>query len=274
MEEITLKIYGTRGSMAYASGNSSKYGQNTSCIYLSYGAQHLIIDCGTGMIDLGKHFLKEKIFSSDILLSHVHFDHIMGIPFFKPFYSAEYSFRLFSASRMSLSIEEQLLSVFQKPFWPIGIADFRAKLQFEELHSEGFTYKGFPLNDLAQVFCLPSTHPDACTLFKIKIGDKSICYISDYEHEEDPERLGRFVEHCDLCLYDAQYDQEEYSMKKGWGHSTWQKGLELYQKFNIKKLLFFHHDPECSDFILDQRAALTSAYANCQWAKEGDTYFV
>lgn len=275
-EFFRLTFWGVRGSIPVANKDMMRYGGNTPCIEIEVGNHRIIIDAGSGIIPLGDKIIqvndKKDI---HIFFSHVHWDHIQGFPFFKPAFKLGETLHLYGEMKCGMTIQEQLSGLMREPYWPIGIDQMRASLIFHTI-SCGETIE---IDTEITVSTMRGNHPGNTMLYKISDGKKSICIISDYEHDKELEsELISYVQDADLLIYDAFYTDEEYygdglvPAKKGWGHSTWQEGCKLAKMANVKNLFLFHHDPYRTDDQLLHIEHLAQKYFdNCRVAREGET---
>lgn len=247
-----LKFWGVRGTFPLASRSFQTYGGNTSCVALHLNNRTIILDAGTGLYHLGNAMLKEtKMKPFDLFLSHTHIDHILGFPFFAPFYKKKYKGTIYAGHLPPPhTIRETLDKFMSPPFFPIPIDRFSAAINFVNLSP----YQSLQLDDDLTVQSLPLHHPDGATGYRINYKKKSICYITDIEHLENQlnTELCEFIEGSDYFIYDSTYNDEEYQKHKNWGHSTWQEGFRLAQKARVKNFMLFHHDPSHDDVFLEE----------------------
>lgn len=243
---FNLKFYGCRGSTPVSSSETLKYGGNTTCIVLEAGTQTIILDCGTGLLSLQKDFFKKGGYQgADIFISHIHWDHVQGIAFFSPFFCPQFHFSFYGEKRLGDSIKQQIYNIMNSPMFPVEADSFNAKMDYYDI-----TDNETRMVKDVQVQTVRLKHPNVCTGYRFTYEGKSVCIVADYEHGED-EKIYGFAKNCDLLVYDAQYTDDEFSAKVGWGHSTWQKALEFYQHTGAKKLVMTHHDPSRTDAQLD-----------------------
>ncbi len=246
-----IRFWGARGSIAAPGKNTIKYGGNTSCVEVRCGSNIIIFDAGTGIRELGKHLLKDMPVKADIFISHVHWDHIQGFPFFSPAYTKGNSFNIYGLEQ--INIEKVLKSQMSNPNFPISVDDMSANIEFHNL----ITNDRVTLNNIT-IDYKQLNHPNTVIAFKVSYNGKSMVYATDTEHYNhiDPE-LYKLSKDSDVLIYDAQYIPEEYDgrigvSKIGWGHSTWKAGVKIAKAANIKQLVLFHHDPSHSDAFIDK----------------------
>ncbi len=268
--QFTVEFWGVRGTLPTAGAATLQYGGNTSCIYVRCAGHSFILDAGTGITLLADALQTQNI---DILLSHTHIDHILGLPFFAPAYHSSRRIRLWAGHlKPTHTLRGVVEMLMQPPLFPLTPNDFKADVQYhdfvagEELYADEWSQFGIRIKT-----CLLA-HPDRATGYRIEQDGKSVCYITDYEHTlgiVDPA-LVDFVRGADCMIYDATYTDEEFEKFKGWGHSTWQQGVRIAEAGNVKKLVLFHHNPEASDAILHARTAqILAALPGTLLAKEG-----
>jgi phosphoribosyl 1,2-cyclic phosphodiesterase len=246
-----VKFWGVRGSIACPSPNHVVYGGNTSCIQVSLNGHTVILDAGTGIRSLGQSLVKRQIQKATLLLTHTHWDHINGFPFFTPAYSPSFSLDIYAGHLNDKGgIKHILASQMANPTFPVPFSALRAQLDFTDFHAgdlldihEDVTVKTAPLN-----------HPNGATAYRIEHGGRSFCFVTDTEHVPDKpdENVLGLIEGADLVVYDSTYTDAEFPAKVGWGHSTWQEGVRLCRRANVKKMAIFHHDPEHDDQFMEE----------------------
>ena len=251
---MSLRFWGVRGSIPCAGPDTLKYGGNTACIEIRCGQQILIFDAGTGIRLLGQFLEREHGFADiNLFLSHYHIDHIMGLPFFAPLYSTEYAVSLWGAhSEPKRSVELALRKLMNEPLFPVQIGDLRARLEFRDFRA-GDTLKPSP--DIA-ILTAPLHHPGGATGYRIEYAGKNIAYLSDTEFPDgviDPGILA-LARNADLVVLDTTYTDQELPIHRGWGHASWQQGVQLANRAKAKRLCLFHHDPSHDDAFMDTLA--------------------
>jgi len=272
-ELFTVTFWGVRGSTPCPLNQVLQYGGNTACIHLQMGRRQLILDGGTGIRQLGELLSqKDEPIKADIFVSHPHWDHIQGFPFFTPFYSEQNYFNIYGERKGILSFESIIKGIMKYPYFPIEWNHMKANFTFEEITSD----ISLDLGDEILVRTVELNHPGGSLGFRIEYSGKSCCYLSDMEHKEHDSIIENFVRNSDVLIYDAQYTNDEYygyqhgEGRKGWGHSTWSKGVQLASRTQIHKLILFHHDINRTDDdikILEQEAG--KMFPNVLAAYEG-----
>lgn len=241
-----VKFWGVRGSIATPSPRHIAFGGNTSCIEVAAGGRRIILDAGTGIRNLGHWFLRKEVHHADILMSHTHWDHINGFPFFSPAFHKDRHFRIMAGHLTDRGGIRQIMSTqMTQPMFPVPIEVMAAKLVFEDFRQGD----SFTLVPGVTVRTAPLNHPDGATAYRIEHAGKALCYVTDTEHvpgQPDQNVLG-LIEGADLVIYDCTYTDDEFPAKVGWGHSTWQEGVRLCQSAGVKMLMIFHHDPDHDD---------------------------
>jgi len=228
-----------------------RYGGNTSCIEIDAGGHRFILDAGTGIRGLGHEFRKADVRVAHMLLTHTHWDHINGFPFFVPAYDPEREIHIMAGHLMdSGGIEEVLSSQMSHPMFPVPLEEMRARLRFEDFNA-GETFDLYPDVRIATASL---HHPNGATGYRIEYGGKSVCYVTDTEHipgKPDQNVLG-LIEGADLVIYDSTYTEDEFPEKVTWGHSTWNEGVKLCRMANVKRMAIFHHEPDHDDNFMDR----------------------
>ena len=248
---MQITVLGCRGSMPVVQKEMQEFGGDTSCYQIEVQGECLFLDAGTGLT----HASLPERKPIHILLSHPHVDHLLGLPMFPGLYQHGRKVILYGTAAGGLSLEEQVTRLMGPPLWPATLYQYPADVQFQEVrfpHSIG----PFMIEDM------PSCHPGGSLIFKVSACGKSIVYATDFEHTEEKTReLTAFAAGADLVLYDAQYTEEEFSVKKGFGHSTAEAGKRVQRESGAGRLLLIHHDPRhTDDFLKKQEKTLGVRY--------------
>lgn len=267
---LSLRFWGVRGSIACPSPQHVRYGGNTSCIEVVAGDHTIVLDAGTGIRSLGHSFMERGVRSATLLLTHSHWDHINGFPFFAPGFRKDYEFQVMAGHLSGSSIRDVLAGQMMQPTFPVPLEAMQAKLGFQDF-TAGDSFRLAP--DVFVRTCALN-HPNGATAYRVEHAGKSICYVTDTEHipgKPDQNVLG-LIEGADLVIYDSTYTDDEFPSKVGWGHSTWQEAVRLCRSANVKQLAIFHHDPEHDDDFMDRVAGEARAmWSGAIVAQEGMT---
>jgi phosphoribosyl 1,2-cyclic phosphodiesterase len=269
---MLLRFWGVRGSTPTPQRCNLRYGGNTACVELRTRDGLFVLDCGTGFRLLGHSLRKEfgtRPIKARIFLSHYHWDHIQGIPFFTPLYSSmnKFDFHSFRSEETNVrqALEEQMID----PYFPV---DMRAMLAHRRFHVIG---EGKQSYDGLQLTTKQLNHPQGCLGYRIEHGGKVIVYATDNEpgNPTGDQNVRALAQGADVFIYDSQYTPHEYrAARKNWGHSTWEEAVNIAREADVKQLILFHHDPDHDDKEIDailrqSRRRFRSAIA----AKEGLT---
>ncbi|MDE2290995.1 MAG: response regulator [Elusimicrobia bacterium] len=256
--DVTVRFWGTRGSSPAPGPNTVRYGGNTACTEVRVGEQLFIIDCGTGIRELGHALLKEfgeRPIEGHILIGHTHWDHIQGFPFFTPLYINRNKFNIYSVRGSSKSLERVFRGQMAADYFPVPLNNLASDIHFVEL--EGPVHIG-----TAAVSYHYLNHPGVAIGFRIEAFGKSVAYVSDHEsfsrlngdselNRRQDEAVVEFSRDADLLIMEAQYTEQEYERKKGWGHSTFDDVVARAIAARTKHLVLFHHDPMHTDEDMD-----------------------
>ena len=252
-DDFFVRFWGVRGSIACAGPETARYGGNTSCLEVRCGGRLLVFDAGTGLRYLGNELAEEGPIEADLFLTHTHFDHIWGLPFFSPLFQAGNKFRVWAGHLLpEQSIREVLNQLMMAPLHPVPPEILRAELDLVDFRA-GDSLE--PVPDVT-VRTASLNHPNRATGYRVEFNGKSICYITDTEHVvgETDNNVLDLIAGADIAIYDAMYTDEEFPAHIGWGHSTWQEGMRLSEAAGVKQYVLFHHDPDHDDDFMDSIA--------------------
>lgn len=256
-----IRFWGVRGSTPTADPATWRYGGNTACIELMTPAgARIILDCGTGLRVLGNYLAANAPANghgpdpqrAHILVTHYHWDHIQGIPFFAPLYAPQNEFHFYSFRSKYLG-RDSLKQVFETqmayPYFPVDLSAMCAARKFTEISGE----ETFQLED-ARIMVRWLNHPQGCLGFRIETSAGVIAYTTDNEPGDAKldANIAELADRADIFVNDAQYTPEQLSgERKGWGHSSWREGTRIAREARVGNLVLFHHDPDSSDRIVD-----------------------
>jgi len=252
-ENFRLRFWGVRGSLACPGTETIDYGGNTSCVEVNCGSNVLVLDCGTGARLLGKDLVERGVEDFDILFSHTHIDHIIGLPFLLPVLDSGSSITLWAGHlEGDCDLHGAISMMMQAPLFPLPLDALKARLEFKEFRrGDGIEPRPGIDIDTGRL-----NHPDGATGYRINFDNRSICYITDTEHVpgENDESILKLVEGADIMVYDSTYGEAEFEKCRGWGHSTWEEGARLADLAGVKVFVAFHHDPWHNDEMMDEIA--------------------
>lgn len=266
---MRIKFWGVRGSVPSPQPENVRYGGNTSCVEVRLNGSIYIFDCGTGFRLLGKQLAQEfagKPLSAHVFVSHFHWDHIQGFPFFEPLYAAQNQFQ-FHCSNRTRSLKQVMEEQMASPYFPVDLARMQARREFRDVEEGKISLDGVKL----QTTWL--NHPQGCMGFRMETKDGVLVYATDNE-PGDPvfdKNVRQLAAGADVLIYDAQYLPEEYeARRRGWGHSHWREAVNVVMESGAKELVLFHHDPAHSDFCIDKVVAeARNYYPRVRGAAEG-----
>ncbi|ESZ69505.1 beta-lactamase [Mesorhizobium sp. L103C119B0] len=266
-----VRFWGVRGSIAVSGPEFARYGGNTICIEMQCGKHTLLFDAGSGLRPAGRTLRAAGVTDFDLFFTHCHYDHVIGLPAFKPIYERGIKVTLWSGHLAGRMTTRQMVDEFIRPPWfPVTLGVCKASLDCRDFASgdllrprEGVVVRTGSL-----------THPGGCIGYRVEWGGRVVAVITDTEHEPgklDQAVLG-LIENADLVIYDCTYTEEEMDRYRGNGHSTWQQGVKLCEAAGARGLALFHHDPARTDDELDEMEKLAKdRFSGAFAARDGQT---
>lgn len=297
MAPIKIKFWGVRGSIPTPGPRTTRYGGNTSCVEINFpNKPRFILDAGSGIRELGKELLKAtEPVTSYIFLSHFHWDHIQGLPFFKPAFKPGNHFIIYGCDEPDVDLTKIISMQMNPIYFPVAVEDMRAKVEFRTAKEGTFQVEGVSIQSQFM------NHPGYTLGYRFNYEGKSVIYISDNEPfrqliegkaanmesslrdrfenfvDNKEDQLIEFISEADLLIHDTQYFPHEYEERITWGHSPYTYTVDIAVKARVKKLVLFHHDPDHDDETVDKIAELSrerlksyNCSIPCIPAREGD----
>jgi phosphoribosyl 1,2-cyclic phosphodiesterase len=244
------------------------YGGNTSCLEVYAGEHRIVLDAGTGIRNLSRDFIRDRVKKGILLLTHTHWDHINGFPFFGPAFMPDNQFTVYAGHLSKAGgVESVLASQMSNPTFPVPLEALQANMAYEDFEA-GYSWK---MAGGVQIKTAPLNHPNGATGYRIEYGGRSLCYVTDTEHivGKQDENVLKLIEGADLVIYDSTYTDQEFPSKIGWGHSTWQEGIRLCKAADVRSLALFHHEPDHDDeFMRKLELEARSAWSGTVVARE------
>ena len=268
-ESSTMRVtfWGVRGSVPTPGSDTVRYGGNTSCVEIRVNGEIIVLDAGTGIRALGAALSTEfngKPAHVTLLLTHTHWDHIQGFPFFKPAYNPKNTLSVLGYEGARKGLEATLSNQMESPFFPISLPELPGNITIKELKGMSFTIAS------VQVTTAYADHPGVCVGYRLTTRHGSVVYMPDNElfmrlkaqqnqgdgektsdtqsfAKHQDQKLLDFIRDADVLILDSQYDEAEYKQRVGWGHSCMNDSVALAVAAGVRKFYMFHHDPEHSD---------------------------
>ena len=293
---MLVTFWGTRGSISTPGPQTEKYGGNTACVSVRQGSTIIIFDAGTGIRELGLRLMREyertgAPLEVHLLLSHTHWDHIQGLPFFSPAYLPDTKLNIYGSPKKGRFLASILEGQMDTEYFPISMREWGSRVAIREIKNHCIDINGIEVVSEEQHY-----HPGGSIRFRLSSGAAKIVYASDVELDAfitgrpaDKSKKVKaqvaaykaFIQDADLLIGDGQYSTEEYKRCVGWGHTSMPVLAEVASECGVKRLAVFHHDPQHSDHYLDRAAhRLSPEYAEGEdpmslfWAREGMTLSV
>ena len=275
-----IKFYGVRGSTPVCDRDMNEFGGNTTCFYLDLMVKKpdekiiVIFDAGTGIRNLGKDIVAGKIPLTEYILlhiSHFHWDHIQGFPFFEPAYIPNQKIALFSphyAGKGAKDLEKVFARQMHAEHFPVQLNEMGADMRFYT--TEEFQ-RTLSMDKNVSFQYREHRHPGGAFSYRLEGYGKSVVICTDLEHGETLDReVVEFCKDTDLLIHDAQYTEEQICSYRGWGHSSFTQAMEVAEQANVKKLYMTHHDPDHDDeFLRKKELECQERFPNCFLAREG-----
>jgi phosphoribosyl 1,2-cyclic phosphodiesterase len=266
-----IKFWGTRGSIAVPGPETLRYGGDTTCVELRADGEIVVLDAGSGIRPLGVALQKEfqgQPINLSLLITHAHWDHIQGFPFFKPAYHSQNEIHIFGFDGAGASFREIMTEPMRAPFFPITMRELSARMDINRLSEMKFSL------GKVEIHAAFVNHPGICAGYRIFTSGGSVAFLPDHEPYEfflhstlgkqlapeqakeivaaEQARLMEFLRGSDVLILDAQYTDQEYKTHIGWGHGSISSAVSLALEADVQTLLLFHHDPGHEDAMVDR----------------------
>lgn len=267
--DFEITFWGVRGTLASPGRQFQRTGGNTICTEVRCGGRIIVFDAGTGIRELGSRIVEQgRIHRLDLMFTHVHYDHIEGVPFFAPFFSPDYEIDVWMGHLDgSGSTSESMKGLMRRPYFPVGPEVFSAKTRYREVERN----QTIDLGDGILIKTAPLNHPGGATGYRVEYEGKSFAFVTDTEHVpgKTDRNVVKLLKDVDLFVYDASFTDAELPDFAGYGHSTWEEGMRLRAKANAGAFLSIHHMPFRTDDELDAiEAAIREEHAQSGVARE------
>ncbi len=245
---MEIVFHGVRGSVPVGSPLMDRYGGSTTCLSMRLDpTSHLVLDCGTGLRGLEDHIGSDDRHFT-VLLSHYHWDHLMGLPFFSPMFEPEVTFDFYGSPWETHTVEEGVAGAFEPPWFPVPLSDTAAHKNYLAVPDEPWQVGPLTLS-AARLH-----HPQGVTAYRIDTPTGSVVFATDVERGEkdSDERLAKLARGADVLIHDAQYSPDDYDDHRGWGHSTWEDAVAAAEDAGVTQLILVSHDPQRTDVDVDR----------------------
>ncbi len=262
---LTARFWGTRGSIPSPGASTTRFGGNTPCVELRTGSDHLVIlDAGTGIRELGRSLMERSlagggaVVKGDIFLTHAHWDHIQGIPFFAPIFRKGNHFTIWGSKSLQTSIDQVVRDQMSPVVFPVSFEELQARIDFQELSEGQREGRGYVVQ------AMEVRHPGGALGYRFtdeKVPERALVYVSDNELSDRATygspadwraRFVKFVQGASVLVHDTMYRRDEYDAFVGWGHSTAEDVVVLALEADVGRLVLFHHRPERTDDEVDR----------------------
>lgn len=258
--KVHIRFWGCRGTFPIPGAKTVRYGGNTNCVTLDIADKHhFIFDAGTGIKELSNHILQNNIlpYKAKIFISHPHYDHINGIPFFVPLYMKGNEFEFHGPDQEKMNLKKYLSMQMDSVYFPVQMKEFLSAVSFHSLTEETFVFDDITINTMLL------NHPGRCLGYRVNYKGKSFSYITDNEiylstdkeryNPDEVERLIEFIKDTDILVIDSTYTDQEYVSKINWGHSPLSEVIDVADRAKVKLLCLYHHAPDQVDDDIDKK---------------------
>jgi len=246
-----VRFWGVRGSIASPGPTHDRYGGNTSCVTIRLALdEYFIFDAGTGIREFGNYLVRLGLpVKLHLMITHAHWDHIQGLPFFRPGYLKQNEISIYGPSQPDEPFEKVIADQMKNTYFPVPLQAMQAHLNFHTVTEGALEVAGLPVRTLHL------NHPGSTLGYRVTMRGKSFAYLCDNEITDEDlvfrRRLETFMKDCDVVIADAQYTPEDFPSKLGWGHSKYTDVVDVALAANVQRLVLTHHDPDRNDDALD-----------------------
>jgi phosphoribosyl 1,2-cyclic phosphodiesterase len=269
---VDVTFYGVRGSCPCPCEENQRYGGNTACVTLQVAGQEpIVLDLGTGLRRFAARQADDGSFRATALVTHMHWDHVQGLPFFPPADRPGARFDIYGPRQTGGTFGEVFGELMKPPYFPVRYSELRGGIEFHDVVEDDWVVGE------AKVRVRPVPHVGATVGYRVQWGGATVAYISDHQAPETLDRVADTVlelaDGADLVIHDAQYTREEFAEKSHWGHCTAEYAVRVARLAGARRLVLFHHDPARSDAGVDRMLERTRDHSASTGGPEVDAAY-
>lgn len=279
---LSVRIWGARGSLPASGEAFARHGGETCAVEVALGGRTMVLDAGSGLVPMGTSLRERGVREIDLYLTHLHYDHVMGLPFFAPLFDPHTVLRIHvgagAADEDDAGAHERLAAYFRQPFFPVALDCFPAQVSVHAVRAAGYHSPSALEHHLdadTTLSAAPLHHPGGATGYRVERDGASFAYLTDFEHDgaAGDEAVVSLAHNADLALLDATYAPDEYEGCRGWGHADWHAAGTLAMRAGARSWGLFHHRHDRTDDEIDAiAAAARTEFGNVFASRSGQSF--